>query len=235
MKKRTKPSKNLAKKAQSGTPKALAQGELETQDGINLLLPEVYPKPNELTNDKASKKLKKWSEKDSRNHFMTPLWLTVFLKFIYPIELDAASSEEVNTLHGFERFFSKMDDALSQEWKVEEGHGIFINPPYCGKQNIYKWAEKISEQHEIHNHLIFALVPARSTETRWFQLLLKHASHVVFLKKRLIHNELISQTAANFPSALVVFGGQEIEEKLDSLSLLGEVLETENFRKSKKS
>jgi site-specific DNA-methyltransferase (adenine-specific) len=231
MKKRTKLSKKVARLNVEKTD--LVKSEM--QNYSSSMVPAVYPKTNEETDKKISKKIMKWSKEDSRNHFMTPLWLTVFLKFIYPIELDAASSEEVNSIHGFKRYYSKKENALLQEWQVENGQGIFINPPYCEENSLHEWAIKITEQHKNHGHLIFVLIPARSTETRWFQLLLKQASHVIFLKKRLIHNEFISQTPANFPSALVVFSGWKIGQNLKFLSLLGELLETETYRKTREA
>ena len=102
MKKRTKLSKKVTR-LNVEKPDLIKS---EMQNYSSSMVPAVYPKSNEETDKKISKKIMKWSKEDSRNHFMTPLWLTVFLKFIYPIELDAASSEVVNSIHGFKRFYS---------------------------------------------------------------------------------------------------------------------------------
>lgn len=127
-------------------------------------------------------------------------------------------------------------ERLTKSWKVEDGHGVFVNPPYCKIQgaDLLAWVNKISDEYKSNGQPIFALVPARATETRWFQRLFESATHIVFLRQRLVHNDTVKAKKANFPSALVVFGGNQLEQKkLEYLSQLGPCLETPSFRKAK--
>lgn len=196
-------------------------------------IPEVYP-AKKICSDKALKeKIEVWHSQDKSNHFMTPKWLIDFIRFVYPIELDATSSLEANEINKFERFFTKENNAICQSWKVKEGSGVFINPPYVGKPSLLDWANKISTEYLENGQPIFALVPARSPETKWFRIFFEHATHIVFLKKRLNHNEAICNESGQFASALAVFGGDKLGTRINLLENLGELVETSNYRKQK--
>lgn len=196
-------------------------------------LPEVFPAKKICSDKTLKEKIEVWHSQDKSNHFMTPKWLIDFIRYVYPIELDATSSPEANEINKFERFFTKETNAICQSWKVKEGSGVFINPPYVGKPNLIDWANKISTEYLENGQPIFALVPARSPETRWFRIFFEHATHIVFLKKRLNHNETICNESGQFASALVVFGGDKLGSRINFLENLGELLETSNFRKKK--
>lgn len=226
--------------------------------GNSAALPPVFPKPKVTTDKTLEGQILGWKKKDKANHFMTPKWLVDFIKLVVcPLELDAASSPEANLVHKFKRIFTLKDNALTQSWKVEDGHGVFVNPPYCGKlkrkkgksakknkngkikkaprykSQLLDWANKIVAEYKQNAQPIFVLVPARGPESKWFQVFFKNASHIVFLKDRLVHNDTISTSKANFSSALIVFGGDQLGERLDYLSELGECMETSAYRISK--
>lgn len=196
-------------------------------------VPPVFPNSASKAEESVINELKAWHLKDKANHFMTPKWLVDFIKFVFPIELDAASSPEANAINGFERIFTKKDDAQKQSWKVKDGSGVFINPPYKDRHQLKGWAKKVISESEKNCQPIFVLVPARNPESEWFRLYFKHATHVVFLKKRLKHNEQFTNTPANFASALIVLGGDQLGERISYLSELGECVETSAYRERK--
>lgn len=74
------------------------------------------------------------------------------------------------------RMIMQPNDGLSAKW---EGY-VWCNPPYS---NILPWATKMVE----HGNGIM-LVPAKSTETKWGQLLLNNCNTVLFQKGRLLFN-----------------------------------------------
>lgn len=202
----------------------------------NITPPPLYPKIHLSKNEDLKAEIENWAKNDSRNHFMTPNWLVKAINYACPLELDGASSPEANSVHKFSRFFTKKDNALAQSWKVQDGYGVFVNPPYCGiaGTNLLDWANKISEEFEANQQPTFVLVPSRSTETRWFQKFFEKATHIIFLNKRLTHNDIISTEKGKFPSALVIFGGNQLEpKKLEYLSQLGACVETPSYRKQK--
>jgi len=232
-----KKAQNLTSKktvqAKSVSPKIKTFG-LSIVANAPEVIPPVYPPPNLTTDEALKSSLQSWHSKDKSNHFMTPVWFTEFLKFVLPIELDAASSPEANAVHKFHRIWTQGDDALKKSWKVSNGQAVFVNPPYCGAENLKAWATKITEEFKKHGQPIFVLVPARSPESQWFNIFFQKATHIVFCKKRLAHNDLLSKESGKFASALVVFGGDQMGERIEHLSALGELIETSSFRKKQK-
>jgi DNA (cytosine-5)-methyltransferase 1 len=227
-KKKLKKAKPEAKKDSANKPQlSLIRSSTEP------VTPEVYPQSRPTYSPKVMKEIEKWHAQDKANHFMTPLWLTRFLNFVCPIELDAASSESANSIHGFPRFFSKEDNSLTTSWKVRKGCSVFVNPPYTGASTLLDWSNKSVSEFKKNGQTIFLLVPARSPESQWFTKLLQNATHVVFCKKRLNHNEIITKQVGSFASAIVVLGGDLLGEKINLLSQLGECMETSSYRLSK--
>ena len=121
-------------------------------------------------------------------------------------------------------------DGLKSSWLVKHGSGVFVNPPYDDMMN---WIEKATSEFKKNNQPIMMLVPAWHPESQWFQKGLKNSTHVVFIKKRLVHNELLRREPMGFGSALFIFGGNLLGERLSHLSELGEVLETAPYAKSR--
>lgn len=108
--------------------------------------------------------------------------------------LDPCSSHEN---HKCERYFTKEDDGLSQNWG---GHRVFCNPPY-GRE-LYKWVEKARNESRKCGTLVVMLIPAR-TDTRWFHEFIYHKAEVRFLRGRLKFNGC--RNSAPFPSMIVIF------------------------------
>lgn len=104
--------------------------------------------------------------------------------------LDVCADE---TNHKCEKYYSKEDDGLKQDWG---GEIIWCNPPY-GRE-IGKWVERCSK----HDGTAVMLVPAR-TDTRWFHDYIYGKSEVRFIRGRLKFGN--SKNSAPFPSMVVVF------------------------------
>jgi len=91
-----------------------------------------------------------------------------------------------------ERYFTKEDDGLSQEWK-----GVcWMNPPY-GRE-IGKWIKKAYESRAT----VVCLIPAR-TDTAWWHDYVMKAKEIRYIRGRLKFGG--SKNSAPFPSAIVVF------------------------------
>lgn len=96
-----------------------------------------------------------------------------------------------------ERFFTKEDDGLAQEWR-----GIcWMNPPYG--RAIGDWMRKAYES-SLDGATVVCLVPAR-TDTRWWHDYAMKGE-VEFIKGRLKFGD--AKNSAPFPSAIVVFNGE---------------------------
>jgi ParB family chromosome partitioning protein len=91
------------------------------------------------------------------------------------IDLDPASCAEANKIVRAAEFFSREDDGLNHNWRGR----VFMNPPYA-QPYIQKFTEKLVS-HVVAGEVIQAVALVNNaTETKWGQLLLKHAAAVCF-------------------------------------------------------
>ena len=87
-------------------------------------------------------------------------------------------ADEAN--HKCERYFTKEQDGLQQDWS---GETVFCNPPYGRK--VGKWVEKcFREVYSGGCHCAVLLLFA-NTDTRWFHDWIYHKAEVRFIKGRL--------------------------------------------------
>jgi len=108
------------------------------------------------------------------------------------------------------QYFTKEDDGLSQDWS---GHTVFMNPPY-GRQ-ISEWIEKAYTESRKPNTKVVCLIPSR-TDTRYWHKYCMKADFIYFIKGRLQFENDTSpeKNSAPFPSAVVVFGGENINRAM---------------------
>lgn len=131
------------------------------------------------------------------NEWATPQAVFDELNKEFNFTLDpAATSENAKC----QRFFTKEQDGLKQDWS---GETVFCNPPY-GRE-IGKWVEKCYTEHIKHNITVVMLIPAR-TDTTYFHEYIYNRSEIRFIKGRIkfIQNGKEGD-AAPFPSMIVVY------------------------------
>ena len=95
-----------------------------------------------------------------------------------------------------EKYFTKEDDGLSQDWSNEI---VFMNPPY-GRE-IGKWVEKAYRE-SLKGAVVVCLIPARTDTKYWHNFIFPYAE-IRFIKVRLKFGG--SKNAAPFPSAIVIY------------------------------
>lgn len=131
------------------------------------------------------------------NEWATPQAVFDELNKEFNFTLDpAATSENAKC----QRFFTKEQDGLKQDWS---GETVFCNPPY-GRE-IGKWVEKCYNEHIKHNITVVMLIPARTDTTYFHEYIYNHAE-IRFIKGRIkfIQNGKEGD-AAPFPSMIVVY------------------------------
>ena len=107
--------------------------------------------------------------------------------------------------HKCKRYFTKKEDGLVQDWG---GEIVFCNPPY-GRE-IGKWVEKcFLEVHQGNCSCAVMLIPSR-TDTKWFHKYINNKAEVRFIQGRLKFGD--SQNSAPFPSMIVVFRKDQLQE-----------------------
>ena len=113
----------------------------------------------------------------------------------YHFDLDVCATPENAKCS---RFFTKEQDGLAQEWKGT----CWMNPPY-GKE-IGIWMRKAYES-MLGGATVVCLVPARTDTAWWHDYAMK--GKITFIRGRLKFGG--QKNSAPFPSAVVVFKGEE--------------------------
>lgn len=122
----------------------------------------------------------------------TPIELFERLDVRYHFSIDVCATSENAKC---ERFFTREDDGLSQEWS-----GVcWMNPPYG--RNIGQWVRKAYET-SLLGHTVVCLLPARTDTAWWHDYCMK--GEITFIRGRLRFGGC--SNSAPFPSAIVVFG-----------------------------
>jgi phage N-6-adenine-methyltransferase len=113
----------------------------------------------------------------------------------YNFTLDVCASPENAKC---DKFFTKEDDGLKQDWTGS----CWMNPPY-GRQ-IKHWVKKAYES-SLNGAIVVCLLPARTDTAWWHDYCIK--GQIEFIRGRLKFGG--SKNSAPFPSAVVVFKGEE--------------------------
>ena len=101
--------------------------------------------------------------------------------------------------HKCERYFTKEQDALKQNW---DGERCWCNPPYG--RAISGFVKKAVES----KALTVMLIPAR-TDTKWFHIYIYMQYPIEFLKGRVKFKGATS--SAPFPSMVVIFDNRPVQ------------------------
>jgi len=135
-----------------------------------------------------------WYQMSETPEWETPQWLFDLLNDEFSFTLDVCASE---ANHKCERYFSRQDNGLSQRW----AGACWVNPPY-GRE-IKAWMQKAKTESE-NGATVVCLVPARPDTEWWWENCIQ--GEIRFIRGRLQWPG--SNTAAPFPSAVVVMGKQ---------------------------
>ena len=100
--------------------------------------------------------------------------------------------------HKCERYFTKEQDGLKQDWS---GEVVFCNPPYGRK--VGKWVQKCFEEVYAGGCKCAVLLLFANTDTKWFHDWVYHKAEVRFIKGRLKFGSM--NYDAPKPSMVVIF------------------------------
>ena len=126
-----------------------------------------------------------------------------------PIRLDPCTTE-ANPTRALE-WYTPEDDGLSQDWEMEKGGLIYINPPYG--RAISKWVGKAVGESTRRPYTraigteIIMLLPARTDTSYWQYGILESANAICFVRGRIKFKG--AKSGAPFPSAFAYFGDRE--------------------------
>lgn len=122
-------------------------------------------------------------QRDSDSWFTPSYYIELSRQVMGSIDLDPFSSSTANEVVNASRFFDIKQNAFKQKWFKKPGT-VFMNPPYG--RDLIKPSVEIFVKHLLENSILEAIVLVNNaTETKWFQLLLKHTSSACFVSKRI--------------------------------------------------
>ena len=143
------------------------------------------------------------------NEWYTPIRYIDAVRDFYggTIELDAASSEHAQQTIQAERYFTKDDDALSQEW-----HGrVWLNPPYA-QPAMAEFVSKLIAEHAAGRVTEAVLLTHNYTDTAWFHAIAEAASAICFTRGRIrFYNTKDEEASPTQGQAFSYFGGNLAE------------------------
>lgn len=139
-----------------------------------------------------------WYQMSETPEWETPQWLFDLLNNEFHFKLDVCASDKN---HKCKKFYSKKDDGLKQDWL----NSCWMNPPY-GRE-IKDWMRKAKAESETKSEngsVVVCLVPARPDTEWWWENCIQ--GEIRFIRGRLQWPG--SDTAAPFPSAVVILGNK---------------------------
>ncbi len=114
--------------------------------------------------------------------YTPPLWLDLARTVLGgEFDLDPASSEVANTNVRAAHFYTAEQDGLKEPWVAER---LWMNPPYS-RDLFPRFAHKLVQEVNAGNVRKAAVLTNNGTESEAGQLLLKHASLVLFPDRRI--------------------------------------------------
>ena len=121
--------------------------------------------------------------------------------------LDVCATDETAKCNNY---FTPKENGLIQEWRGN----CWMNPPYGREIGI--WIKKAWEESK-KGAKVICLIPARTDTKYWHEYIFTYAAEIRFIKGRIKFGN--SKNSAPFPSALVIFDKEVINQKVTTYNL----------------
>lgn len=143
----------------------------------------------------------------NKDDWETPQALFDSLNAKYHFAIDLAASKDNAKC---DRYFNIDDDSLSKDWSESFGGAMYLNPPYG--RHIGYWVKKAYETSLKVNVPIVMLIPSRTDTSYWHDYIFGKAN-IKFIRGRLkFEQNGVAGSPAPFPSAIIVYNGEEAEK-----------------------
>lgn len=124
----------------------------------------------------------------------------------YHFEWDLAASDDNAKCSCY---FTRDDNSLEQDWEGLSGN-LFLNPPYGRELKL--WVKKAATTGLKDKQKLVMLIPSRTDTSYWHDYIFNHAE-IEFLRGRLkFEVDGISGDSAPFPSAVVIYTGDDDDD-----------------------
>ena len=122
--------------------------------------------------------------RDSDAWYTPPEYIEFARAVMERIDLDPFSSISANVIVQAKHIFTQEKSAFEHSWNVEKNARVFMNPPYSAglithavNRFIDQWQDKAFSQ--------AVVLVNNATDTRWFNLLIKHSIAMCFTDHRI--------------------------------------------------
>jgi len=109
---------------------------------------------------------------DDSNEWYTPArYVDAAREVMDGIELDPASCAAANLIVQAQRYYTREQNGLLQDWRSSS---VWINPPFSipgGKSNMAMWVRKLMEEYALGQVKQAVLLCMANTEASWFEAL----------------------------------------------------------------
>jgi phage N-6-adenine-methyltransferase len=140
-------------------------------------------------------------------------------KVLGKIELDPASSAIAQETVKAERYYTKEQDGLAQEWSGR----VWMNPPYA-KGDIEPFVAKLVAEHLAGNVKAAIMLTNNSADTEWFHKAASHASAICLTRGRIKFEDPNSDRAAPLQGQAFFYFGPNVKKFVSLYAPAGVVL-----------
>jgi ParB family transcriptional regulator, chromosome partitioning protein len=212
---------NVSTRSVASAAKVQAQGVPELTAAVDngVIAVSQAAKIANLTEEDQRKTTAQLICSSASNEWYTPApYIESARKVMGGIDLDPASCEFANRTVQVEKFFTKEDDGLKQEWFGR----VWLNPPYGGLASDF--IEKLAEEYDAGTVTkAVVLVNANSAGTKWFQPLWDHT--LCFTNHRVgFYNEAVS-TGGSTHSNIFIYLGPNRDSFASEFEKFGAIVE----------
>lgn len=107
---------------------------------------------------------------DSNEWYALAQYVAAAREVMNGIELDPASCELANLVIGAERYYTREQDGLQQDWTCDS---LWLNPPFgtlpSGRSSMATWAARLIHAYRGGHVKQAILISMNNTEANWFQ------------------------------------------------------------------
>lgn len=151
------------------------------------------------------------------NNMSTPQWFFDKLNEVFHFTLDPCA-DAINKKCSL--YYTEKENGLTKNWG---GQTVFCNPPYSRKTKTKAGQEdfiyKCMTEWKENNVTSVMLIPARTDTKAQHNYIFPNAKYICFIEGRLKFNE--QESAAPFPSELVIFTNENFDAEIKRLTDLG--------------
>jgi phage N-6-adenine-methyltransferase len=140
-------------------------------------------------------------------------------KVLGKIELDPASSDIAQETVKAERYYTKEQDGLAQEW----GGNVWMNPPYA-KGDIEPFVAKLVAEYLAGNVKAAIMLTNNSADTEWFHKAAAHATAICLTRGRIKFEDPNSDRAAPLQGQAFFYFGPHVKKFASMYATAGAVV-----------